>query len=56
MKRAFGMRSAGAFGAAAMAFGLASTVTAGIISARGRSLRSASLVDFLQIDASINKC
>jgi len=36
-------------------YGLSSTVTAGIISARGRSLRSASLVDFLQIDASINK-
>lgn len=36
-------------------YGLSSTVTAGIISARGRALRSASLVDFLQIDASINK-
>jgi len=36
-------------------YGLRSTVTAGIISARGRSLRSASLVDFLQIDAPINK-
>jgi len=37
------------------AFGLHSTVTAGIISARGRSLHSATLVDFLQIDAPINK-
>lgn len=36
-------------------YGLASTVTAGIISARGRALRSATLVDFLQIDAPINK-
>ena len=36
-------------------FGLNSTVTAGIVSARGRSLGGAALVDFLQIDAPINK-
>lgn len=36
-------------------FGLNSTVTAGIVSARGRSLGGAALVDFLQVDASINK-
>lgn len=36
-------------------FGLSSTVTAGIVSARGRSLGSAALVDFLQVDAPINK-
>ena len=36
-------------------FGLNSTVTAGIISARGRSIGSAALVDFLQVDAPINK-
>ena len=36
-------------------FGLNSTVTAGIVSARGRSLRSTALVDFLQVDAPINK-
>ncbi len=36
-------------------FGLNSTVTAGIVSARGRSLGSAALVDFLQVDAPINK-
>ncbi len=36
-------------------FGLSSTVTAGIVSARGRSLGSAALVDFLQIDAPINR-
>lgn len=36
-------------------FGLGGTVTAGIISARGRNIRSATIVDFLQIDASINR-
>lgn len=36
-------------------FGLNSTVTAGIVSARGRSLGSTALVDFLQVDAPINK-
>jgi serine protease Do len=36
-------------------FGLGGTVTAGIISARGRDIEQGSLVDFLQIDASINR-
>jgi serine protease Do len=36
-------------------FGLGGTVTAGIVSARGRDLRGGSLVDFLQIDAAINQ-
>ena len=36
-------------------FGLGGTVTAGIVSARSRDLRGGSLVDFLQIDASINR-
>jgi serine protease Do len=36
-------------------FGLGGTVTAGIVSARGRDLQGGSLVDFLQIDASINR-
>ncbi|MCG8693002.1 MAG: DegQ family serine endoprotease [Minwuiales bacterium] len=36
-------------------FGLGGTVTAGIISADGRDLRDATLVDFLQIDAPINR-
>ncbi len=36
-------------------FGLGGTVTAGIVSARGRDLRGAGLVDFLQIDAPINR-
>ena len=36
-------------------FGLGGTVTAGIISARGRDLAGGTLVDFLQIDASINR-
>ncbi len=35
-------------------FGLGGSVTAGIVSARGRDLRGGSLVDFLQIDAPIN--
>ena len=35
-------------------FGLGGTVTAGIVSARGRDLPESSLVDFLQIDAPIN--
>jgi serine protease Do len=35
-------------------FGLGGTVTAGIVSARGRDLADSSLVDFLQIDAPIN--
>lgn len=36
-------------------FGLGGTVTAGIISARGRDIRSGPFDDFLQIDAPINK-
>ena len=36
-------------------FGLGGSVTAGIVSARGRDLRGGSLVDFLQIDAPINQ-
>lgn len=35
-------------------FGLGGTVTAGIVSARGRDLAGSALVDFLQIDAPIN--
>ncbi len=36
-------------------FGLGGTVTAGIISARGRDIRSGPYDDFLQIDAAINR-
>jgi len=36
-------------------FGLGGTVTAGIVSARGRDLHSGPFDDFLQIDASINQ-
>ena len=36
-------------------FGLGGSVTAGIVSARGRDLRGGSLVDFMQIDAPINQ-
>ena len=36
-------------------FGLGGTVTAGIVSARGRDLRGDTLVDFLQTDAPINR-
>ncbi|MGH6937631.1 DegQ family serine endoprotease [Hypericibacter sp.] len=36
-------------------FGLGGTVTTGIISARGRDIRSGPFDDFLQIDASINQ-
>jgi serine protease Do len=36
-------------------FGLGGTVTAGIISARGRDIRSGPFDDFLQIDAPINR-
>ncbi len=36
-------------------FGLGGTVTAGIVSARGRSLPGGTLIDFLQIDAPINR-
>ena len=36
-------------------FGLSSTVTAGIISARGRDISSSPYDDFLQIDAPVNK-
>jgi serine protease Do len=36
-------------------FGLGGTVTKGIISARGRPIADSSYVDFLQIDAAINK-
>src|SRR5262249_32806162 len=36
-------------------FGLGGTVTAGILSARGRDLNSGPFDDFLQIDASINQ-
>ncbi len=36
-------------------FGLGGTVTKGIVSARGRPVEDQSYVDFLQVDASINK-
>ncbi len=36
-------------------FGLGGTITAGIVSARGRDLPGGALVDFLQIDAPINR-
>ena len=36
-------------------FGLGGTVTAGIISARGRDIRSGPFDDFLQVDAPINR-
>jgi serine protease Do len=36
-------------------FGLGGTVTAGIVSARGRNIQSGPYDDFLQVDASINK-
>ncbi len=36
-------------------FGLGGTTTSGIISARGRDIRTGQLVDFIQIDASINR-
>ena len=36
-------------------FGLGGTVTAGIVSARGRDIGSGPYDDYLQIDASINK-
>jgi len=36
-------------------YGLGGTVTAGIVSARGRDLRGGALNDFLQIDAPINR-
>jgi len=36
-------------------FGFGGTVTAGIVSARGRDLNGGSLVDYLQIDAAINR-
>lgn len=36
-------------------FGLGGTVTAGIVSARGRDLPGGTLIDFLQIDAAINR-
>ena len=36
-------------------FGLGGTVTKGIVSARGRPIADSSYVDFLQIDASINR-
>ena len=36
-------------------FGLGGTVTAGIVSARGRDLRGGALTEFLQIDAPINQ-
>jgi serine protease Do len=36
-------------------FGLGGTVTAGIVSARGRDLNGGALIDFLQIDAAINR-
>ena len=36
-------------------FGLGGTVTAGVVSARGRDLPGGPLVDFLQIDAPINR-
>jgi serine protease Do len=36
-------------------FGLGSTVTAGIVSARGRDIRAGPYDDFLQVDAAINR-
>ena len=36
-------------------FGLGGTVTVGVVSARGRDLRGGSLVDYVQIDAPINR-
>jgi len=36
-------------------FGLGGSVTAGIVSARGRDLAGGTLIDFLQIDAAINR-
>ena len=36
-------------------FGLGASVTAGIVSARGRDIRSGPYDDFLQVDASINR-
>ncbi len=36
-------------------FGLGGTVTAGIVSARGRNIGNGTIVDFLQIDAPINR-
>ncbi len=36
-------------------FGLGSTVTAGIVSARGRDIRSGPYDDFIQVDAAINR-
>ena len=36
-------------------FGLGGSVTAGIVSARGRDLPGGSIIDFLQLDAPINK-
>jgi len=36
-------------------FGLGGTVTAGIVSARGRALPGGTLIDFLQLDAPINR-
>ncbi|MEQ8701723.1 MAG: DegQ family serine endoprotease [Bauldia litoralis] len=36
-------------------FGLGGTVTAGIVSARGRNISNRTIVDFLQIDAPINR-
>ena len=36
-------------------FGLGGSVTAGIVSARGRDLQGGTIVDFLQIDAPINR-
>ncbi len=36
-------------------FGLGGTVTAGIVSARGRDIRSGPYDDFIQIDAAVNK-
>jgi serine protease Do len=55
----FGDSSAAQIGDWVMAvgnpFGLGGTVTAGIISARGRDIHSGSFDDFLQIDAPINR-
>ena len=36
-------------------FGLGSTVTAGIVSARGRDIRAGPYDDFIQVDAAINR-
>ncbi len=48
-------RVGGAKGAFGNPFGLGGTVTAGIVSARGRDIGAGSYEDFIQIDAAVNK-